>query len=88
MAELLESIMTYQVVSTTIQHGPRSTMTAGERVYTEICETDIEPDEKDYIGEYTIGVNEVEILEPGSDDSVEIYDDSIEICFLNIPEKL
>ena len=58
------------------------------RSFTGICETDIEPDEEDYIVEYTIGVNEVEILEPGSDDSVEIFDDSIEICLLNIPEKI
>lgn len=51
--------------------------------FTGICETDMEPDEEDYIGEYTIGVNEVEILESGSDDSVEINEGSIEICLLN-----
>ena len=30
----------------------------------------------------------MEILEKGNDDSVEIYDNSIEICLLNIPEKI
>ena len=55
---------------------------------TGVIETDIEPDEEDYIGEYTAGVNEVEILEKGTDGSVEIYDNSIEICLKNIPEKI
>lgn len=54
--------------------------------FTGIMENDLEPDEADYVGEYSAGVNEVEILEQGSDDSVEIYDDSIEICLKCIPE--
>jgi len=56
--------------------------------FTGIIETDIEPDEEDYIGEYTAGVNEVEILEKGTDGSVEIYGNSIEICLKNIPRKI
>ncbi len=55
---------------------------------TGVYETDTEPGDEDYIGEYAAGVNEVEILEKGNDDSVEIYDNSIEICLLNISEKI
>ena len=53
-----------------------------------IFENDAEPDDDDYVGEYSIGVSEVEILENGTDNSVEIYDDAIEICIWNIPEKI
>jgi len=58
------------------------------RSFTGITETDTEPGDEDYIGEYSIGVNEVEVLETGNDDSIGIYDGSIEICLLNIPEKI
>ena len=56
--------------------------------FTGICETDTEPGDENYIGEYSIGVNEVEILSQGDDDSVEIYDNSIEISLKCIPEKV
>lgn len=56
--------------------------------FTGIIETDIEPNEEDYIGEYTIGVNEVEVLQPGTDNSVEIYENSIEISLKCIPETV
>lgn len=56
--------------------------------FTGICETDTELGDENYIGEYSIGVNEVQVLEPGCDDSVEIYDDSIEISLKCIPEKV
>lgn len=56
--------------------------------FTGIIETDIEPNEDDYIGEYTIGVNEVEVLEPGTDNSVGIYENSIEISLKCIPETV
>ena len=58
------------------------------RSFTGICETDTEPGDEDYIGEYSIGVNEVQILSPGHDDSVEIYDNSIEISLKCIPKKV
>lgn len=58
------------------------------RSFTGICETDTEPDDEDYIGEYSVGVNEVEVLEKGMDDLVEIYDNSIEISLINTPEKI
>ncbi len=51
-------------------------------------ETDIEPYEEDFIGEYTIAVNEVEIVCEGTDDLVEIFDDTIEISLKCIPEKI
>ena len=56
--------------------------------FTGVTETDTEPGEENYIGEYSIGVNEIEVLESGTDDSILIYDDSIEICLINIPEKI
>ena len=56
--------------------------------FTGICETDTEPGDENYIGEYSIGVNEVDILSQGDDDSVEIYDNSIEISLKCIPEKV
>lgn len=51
-------------------------------------ETDTEPGDEDYIGEYAAGVNEVEILEKGKDDSVKLYNNSMEISLINIPEKI
>jgi hypothetical protein len=56
--------------------------------HTGVYETDTEPSDEDYIGEYAAGVNEVEILEKGRDDSVVIYDGSIEISLVNIPQKI
>lgn len=51
-------------------------------------ETDTVPNDNDYIGEYAACVSDVEILEKGIDDSVEIYDDSIEISLKCIPENI
>ena len=56
--------------------------------FTGICETDTEPGDDDYLGEYSIGVNEVQILSAGSNNSIEIYDGSIEISLKCIPEKV
>ena len=58
------------------------------RSFTGICETDTEPGDEDYIGEYSVGVNEVQVLSQGNDNSVEIYNDSIEISLKCIPEKV
>ena len=51
-------------------------------------ETDTEPGDEDYIGEYAAAVGDVEILHQGTDDSVEIYNDCIEISLKCIPEKV
>ncbi len=56
--------------------------------FTGMCETDTEPGDDDYIGEYSAGVNEVEILQEGNDDSVEIYEASIEISLACVPKKI
>ena len=56
--------------------------------FTGICETDTEPGDDDYIGEYSVIVYKVQILEEGRDDSVLIYNNGIEICLLNIPELI
>lgn len=53
-----------------------------------IFENDAEPEEDDYVGEYSIGVSEIKILEKGNDDSIELSDSSMEISILNIPEKI
>ena len=55
---------------------------------TGIYETDTEPGDEDYIGEYAAAVGDVEILHQGTDDSVEIYNDCIEISLKCIPEKV
>lgn len=55
---------------------------------TGIYETDTEPGDEDYIGEYAAAVGDVEILQPGNDNSVEIYNDCIEISLKCIPEKV
>jgi len=55
---------------------------------TGIYETDTEPGDKDYIGEYAAAVGDVEILEKGTDDSVLIYNDCIEISLKCIPDKI
>lgn len=51
-------------------------------------ETDTEPGDEDYIGEYAAAVGDVEILQQGKDASVEIYNDCIEISLKCIPEKI
>ena len=51
-------------------------------------ETDTEPEDEDYIGEYAAAVGDVEILHQGTDDSVEIYNGCIEISLKCIPEKV
>ena len=56
--------------------------------FTGICETDTEPGDDDYIGEYSIGVNEVQILSAGSNNSIKIYDGSIEISLKCIPKRV
>ena len=55
---------------------------------TGIYETDAEPGDDDYIGEYAAAVGDVEILQQGNDDSVEIYNDCIEISLKCIPERV
>ena len=51
-------------------------------------ETDTEPGDEDYIGEYAAAVGDVEILKKGQDDSVLIYNDCIEISLKCIPQKI
>ena len=51
-------------------------------------ETDTEPEDDDYIGEYAAAVGDVEILQQGTDSSVEIYNDCIEISLKCIPKKV
>lgn len=51
-------------------------------------ETDTEPGDEDYIGEYAAAVGDVEVLQQGNDNSVEIYNDCIEISLKCIPEKV
>ena len=53
-----------------------------------IYETDTEPEDEDYIGEYAIAVDNVEIIEKANDKSVEIFNDCIEISLKCIPEKI
>lgn len=51
-------------------------------------ETDTEPGDEDYIGEYAAVVGDVEILQQGKDKCVEIYNGCIEISLKCIPEKI
>lgn len=51
-------------------------------------ETDTEPEDEDYIGEYAAAVGDVEILQQGTDNSIEIYNDCMEISLKCIPEKI
>jgi len=53
-----------------------------------MAESDTEPGDDDYIGEYYTFVKDVEIIEKGRDDSVEIYNDSIEISLKCIPSRI
>ena len=55
---------------------------------TGIYETDTEPEDDDYIGEYAAAVGDVEILQQGTDNSVTIYNDCIEISLKCIPKKV
>ena len=55
---------------------------------TGIYETDTEPKDDDYIGEYAAAVGDVKVLQQGTDSSVEIYNDCIEISLKCIPEKV
>ena len=55
---------------------------------TGIYETDTEPEDDNYIGEYAAAVGDVEILQQGTDNSIEIYNDCIEISLKCIPEKV
>ncbi len=55
---------------------------------TGIYETDTEPEDEDYIGEYAVAIGDVEIIEPGTDESILIYNDCIEISLKCIPCKI
>ena len=55
---------------------------------TGMYETDTEPEDDDYIGEYAAAVGDVEILENPIDDSVLIYNGCIEISLKCIPDKI
>ena len=55
---------------------------------TGMYETDTEPEDDDYIGDYAAAVGDVEILENGKDDSVLIYNNCIEISLKCIPQKI
>lgn len=51
-------------------------------------ETDTEPGDDNYIGEYAAAVGDIEVIEPGKDESILIYNDCIEISLKCIPEKI
>lgn len=55
---------------------------------TGMYETDTEPGDEDYIGEYAAGVEIVKILHPGTDDDKLIFYNTIEICRSCIPEQI
>ena len=55
---------------------------------TGIYETDTKPGDEDYIGEYAAAVGDVKVLRKGTDNSVELYNDCIEISLKCIPEKV
>ncbi|MEG2584301.1 MAG: hypothetical protein RSA27_07325 [Oscillospiraceae bacterium] len=55
---------------------------------TGVYETDTEPEDEDYIGEYAAAVGDVEILKKGNDDSISIYNGCIEISLISIPEEI
>ena len=55
---------------------------------TGIFETSAEPEDEDYVGEFITVVKVVETLEPGSDYSVPIYNNYIEISLVNVPTKI
>jgi len=51
-------------------------------------ESDTEPGDEDYIGEYYTVVDEVEIIENGSNDSISIENNGIVINIHTVPEKI
>jgi hypothetical protein len=51
-------------------------------------ETDTEPEDEDYIGEYAAAVEIVDVLQEGTDNSVNIYNNCVEISLKCIPEKV
>ena len=51
-------------------------------------ETDTDPGDEDYIGEYAATIGDVEVIESGTDESVLIYHDCIEISLKCIPQKI
>ena len=53
-----------------------------------INETGLNPNDEEYVGEYYTVVKVVEILENGSDSSILIFNDYIEISLVNIPNKI
>lgn len=53
-----------------------------------INESSMEPEDEDYIGEYYTIVKIVKILQYGSDDTVQIFNNYIEISLKTIPEKI
>lgn len=57
---------------------------------TGVYETDTEPGDEDYIGEYATFVEDVEVLLPGRDDSVPYYPElgTAEITIHAIPERI
>ena len=48
----------------------------------------LRPDDEDYIGEYAAAVSDVKVLQQGTDNSVEIYNDCIEISLKCVPERV
>ncbi len=53
-----------------------------------VYETDMESEEENFCGEYAAAISEVEIISPAVDDSVQIYQNTIEISLKCIPEKI
>ena len=53
-----------------------------------INESSTELGDEDHIGEYYTIVKIIEILKQGTDESVPIYNNDIEISLINIPEKI
>jgi len=53
-----------------------------------MAESDTEPGDEDYIGEYYTLVNEVEIITKGGDGTVEICNNGMEISLKCLPEKI
>mgnify|MGYP004548721523 CR=1 FL=1 len=58
------------------------------RSITGAYETDCDPTENDYIGEYAAAVGEIELLEQMTDESVTIYNGCIEINLKCMPKKV
>ncbi len=56
--------------------------------FTGIYETDTEPEDDDYCGEYAAAINEIEILSQGKNEYVEIFQNAIEISLNSIPERI